>query len=407
MLSTKMVVNRLHLLSFAVAFAAFFCLCYGEEIFYIIGLLQQLIPNHKARATYSPVISEPVAQWPEPPASIAQLTGDNATRILWGYWHDGRDAMPGLCQLAVRSWQVRNPDWKVIIVSDHNYRQYLSPSDVPSTFASLKVQHRSDIVRLAVLIRYGGLYLDASYLVLKGFDNLWDTAFQNNDLFLVTALTLQRSEIDFPLNALILAPRPANPLLMKWRKRILDYLENPCTSLYDMKSHPSMLRVARHFDDPALGGLANSGPYMSLLWILTDLLYYEASMREYVRQHVHYLPTLRWTFDFLMVDLIQTADDDINDMKCRSMSLWSMLQRLPNALELRFNDDPELASRLFSNINAMKSSSALNVDFHEPPEYHLSRNCTASRGYRAALDTRLWPTQQATHEGAYRVIPFS
>ena len=110
--------------------------------------------------------------WPRPPTVLPY------DKIMWAFWDkgEGDDNVPQYCQQAVQSWKARNPSWKIIILSDHNYKQYVAMEDLPSTFRSLQVEHRSDFVRMSVLKRYGGLYLDITYLLFKGMDDLWKQA---------------------------------------------------------------------------------------------------------------------------------------------------------------------------------------------------------------------------------------
>ena len=84
--------------------------------------------------------------WPLP--SDSNLMFNSSTKILWGYWHTGLDNAPNICHLALKSWKVKNPTWQIKILSDQNYKEYVDSTDLPlSTFHSLKVQHRSDLIK--------------------------------------------------------------------------------------------------------------------------------------------------------------------------------------------------------------------------------------------------------------------
>eukprot|EP00964_Phaeocystis_antarctica_P081945 scaffold51320_cov69-Phaeocystis_antarctica.AAC.1 len=95
-------------------------------------------------------------------------------KVIWGYWHSGRAALPGFCEFCVRTWEARNPAWKVVVIDEASLGEYLEAADLPSTFGSLKVQHQSDIVRIAVLRRFGGVYLDVSTVCLQGLDDVFE-----------------------------------------------------------------------------------------------------------------------------------------------------------------------------------------------------------------------------------------
>jgi len=123
--------------------------------------------NKKTPAKVETIERQP---WTEPSEDAIPV----GSKVLWGYWHTGRKNMPPFCELCVRTWEARHPNWTVVILSDSNYKTYVGPSDLPSTFESLKVQHRSDIIRFAVLKRFGGVYLDVSTVCMKSFDGIWD-----------------------------------------------------------------------------------------------------------------------------------------------------------------------------------------------------------------------------------------
>lgn len=186
-----------------------------------IQLLQQIaeltlqvkktINSVKQAKAIPTVVSQPWTDiWEEPKSS--QELFDNETKIIWGYWDTGLEEMPFLAQHAVESWKVRNPNWRVIILDDSTYQQYVSVSDLPTTFFSLKVQHRSDFLRLAVLLRYGGIYMDASTLVFKGFDGIWDTV--SDDKLMLTSLNkLAHSKLDLFNNGLLMTKTTNNKAL--------------------------------------------------------------------------------------------------------------------------------------------------------------------------------------------------
>ena len=393
-------------------------LYFQREIRYVVCLLAKIVTAVRKKqqtVVHPPVISKKTSSkkikaWTEPPNTLNN--SNNNKKIIWAYWHAGEEALPGFCQLAVQSWKVRNPGWQVIILSDQNYQQYVSPSDLPSTYfeATFKVQHRSDILRLAVLRRYGGLYLDASYVLLRGLDDLWDKAHQHNHFYLTSLVTLQQhreEEMAFPNNCLLLVPRPQNPVLVKWQTKMIQYMEDPCYSHDDLKRHPLFARVARHLKDPSFGALSNLAVYFSALWLLMDTIYYcqdDSLFRAYVQDHVHILPTYRWTFDFMLVELPNMSDQEIDLAVSRSENWRTWLRRIPNAVTFHTRDVPTLATRMTATVYAFKCSTDFSFDFHEPPEYHLTRNSTLARIYRAAIDTSLWPIQQATADAAYPAI---
>jgi len=53
----------------------------------------------------------------------------DTTKVIWGYWHQGINNLPGFCQMAVESWRLHHPDWNVIILSQENYKDFVRASN--------------------------------------------------------------------------------------------------------------------------------------------------------------------------------------------------------------------------------------------------------------------------------------
>lgn len=298
--------------------------------------------------------------WPDPP--IDQF--DNSTKIIWAYWHSGYDNLPPLARIAYQSWKASHPSWTIIILSDTNYHLYVPSYHVPSTFELLKVQYRSDIVRLSVLARYGGAYLDMTTVVFQSLDGIWDQELSRgrrvdgssggkeeeenlqgeegrdsndggeelNRIFVPTVLelgTMNSSEnessssssssgqsslsttttpssssttLGLVTNSVILSPRPSNPIILKFLDRILTYSENPASSATELKSRPEFKRVHQYMTDKnKLGILGKDG---TLLYSAHLWIFTDLVLFDEEMEAGRYfvdLPALRWTYDFIIL----------------------------------------------------------------------------------------------------------
>jgi len=134
----------------------------------------------------------------------------------------GRENLPAFCQSALKSWEVLHPHWQIIILPDDNFRDHVCHRDIPLTFSSLKEQYCSDILRVTVVYRYGGAYLDMSVIIFKSLDGIWAAAKQGK-LFLVSGASID--SVELVNNALIIAPEARNPILGDYLKRIIAYSE--------------------------------------------------------------------------------------------------------------------------------------------------------------------------------------
>lgn len=97
---------------------------------------------------------------------------DAFPKIIWIYWAQGWDNAPDLQKSVLLSWKYRNEihGWKVIPLSDtHNSLQKYLP-DFEQNFKGLQhlaIQARSDILRTALIYKYGGLWVDATVFCVQ------------------------------------------------------------------------------------------------------------------------------------------------------------------------------------------------------------------------------------------------
>lgn len=88
---------------------------------------------------------------------------------IWTYWQGD---VPEHIRTNIDTWRRLNPTWTIQLVNNTNLRTFLHPSDLPATFYDDVETHQysSDIVRVIMLYTYGGVWLDASIVLLKPLD---------------------------------------------------------------------------------------------------------------------------------------------------------------------------------------------------------------------------------------------
>ena len=90
----------------------------------------------------------------------------------------GRGEMPELVKKCIESWRTHMLDWAYQLWTEDNFDIASAPAYVQEAYAAKKYAFVSDYVRLWVLERKGGLYLDTDVEVLRSFESLMkDTAF--------------------------------------------------------------------------------------------------------------------------------------------------------------------------------------------------------------------------------------
>ena len=119
-----------------------------------------------------PRTAPPAAELPPPPPPPPETPlGDNVPRVLWTYWADG-STIPGLVRACVARFQRLNPRWRVVAVTDASLPGLLRGAPLPPAFPRMAAAARSDWVRLFLVAHYGGVWLDASVVLLSSLDRL-------------------------------------------------------------------------------------------------------------------------------------------------------------------------------------------------------------------------------------------
>lgn len=87
-------------------------------------------------------------------------------KIVWILWFQGWDQAPELVLKVRDSWKYHNPNWEIKELDDNNLMNYIDfnlPEDA-------EYPAKSDIIRLALLKKYGGVWADSTMLCLRPLD---------------------------------------------------------------------------------------------------------------------------------------------------------------------------------------------------------------------------------------------
>lgn len=96
----------------------------------------------------------------------AGLFPSTVPRKVWSYWHD--DQPPLVVRLCIDNWKALNPGYEVRLLSARTVADFLP--DVPASLSRLGAAKQSDWIRLALLERHGGIWLDSSIILTTSLD---------------------------------------------------------------------------------------------------------------------------------------------------------------------------------------------------------------------------------------------
>ena len=90
---------------------------------------------------------------------------------VWVCWFQGMENAPALVQRCYRSLQENLTDREIILLTEENYREYITLPDYIEEKAAKGIipkAHYSDLIRLELLIRHGGTWIDSTVFCSGG-----------------------------------------------------------------------------------------------------------------------------------------------------------------------------------------------------------------------------------------------
>ncbi len=96
---------------------------------------------------------------------ILQITQYNIPKVAWSYWDNNT---PPIITRIIEERGKAMPDWNIRLLTEATIRNYIDLSTAPKGYEMLKPQHKADWIRLKLLEKYGGLWLDSSIIVNNG-----------------------------------------------------------------------------------------------------------------------------------------------------------------------------------------------------------------------------------------------
>ncbi|MFW7266630.1 glycosyltransferase family 32 protein [Gluconacetobacter sp. Hr-1-5] len=135
-------------------------------------------------------------------------------KIIWMYW-DNPD-YPKYIDTVVERLRELNPDCDVRLLNCHTLSHYID--DYMVRQAGLSATTKSDLIRLELILRYGGIWLDATILVFEDFSWIYEKFSSGRYNFVGFYYENWTRVEHFPVleNWLIASP-PDDPFIRAWR----------------------------------------------------------------------------------------------------------------------------------------------------------------------------------------------
>ncbi|MBV7271527.1 capsular polysaccharide synthesis protein [Clostridium sp. PL3] len=97
-----------------------------------------------------------------------------STKKIWVFWWQGYDEAPELIRICINSIQKNCGEHEVILISEKNLKKYIDfPQYIYKKLNSeiISFTEFSNIVRIGLLNKYGGLWIDATFYLTESISN--------------------------------------------------------------------------------------------------------------------------------------------------------------------------------------------------------------------------------------------
>ena len=106
------------------------------------------------------------------------------TKTVWIYWHQGWEQAPNVVKKCLSTWISLNPSWNVENISQYNLSNFIDlEREIPEIGTKeITLASKSDIIRIALLWKYGGIWVDSTLFCRIPLDN-WVGRYSDYDFF--------------------------------------------------------------------------------------------------------------------------------------------------------------------------------------------------------------------------------
>lgn len=228
------------------------------------------------------------------PTQVVDLSNE-IPKIIWIYWHSGFETAPDVVKLAIRSWMKMNKNYEIKLLSDESLPNQLGfDFNIAFQLSSVRclLPTKADILRLHLLSKFGGVWVDATTFCLKPLDSWLNAARNSYDTYNFR----QKNNITRPIEAWFIAAKQGSPIINDVLSQYVNYIIKPRkVSLFISGKVPLLENILSNVElasplSPEVSYRAEEYgfmPYFSVAYFFYDALQRNLSKQEleiYLRQ---------------------------------------------------------------------------------------------------------------------------
>lgn len=162
-----------------------------------------------------------------------KVANSTMPKTIWMFWLQGWDKATELSKICLQSWIDLNPTWNVVALSKDNIQDYLDLSEITDNFYTKSpISCTVDIINIALLKKYGGIWIDSTVLCLKPLDT-WIYDWMTSGIFTYKFDPLPPKDELTNKNRLLstwfIAANKESYIIDKWYQEYIQYWFNRLT----------------------------------------------------------------------------------------------------------------------------------------------------------------------------------
>ena len=228
-------------------------------------------------------------------------------KTIWTYWDQGKYNIPIFPSLCINTWKRMNPDHRVIIVDKDNVYRYLSNKDLPPNWKDINTsQFKSDFVRLALLEKYGGIWMDITTICVRPINSMFNQT-KSLEGFVKTNTDVFESWF--------ITGKKGSKIIKKWKEEMLKAFGDS-TDVEEMDKS--------YFDGVDFKTTVDRGWYLTIHRVLLKLIQFDDEIKDLYYNDSNIIEDLDTAFlhykefgwgDMLKEKFLEKHDDFIYKVK--------------------------------------------------------------------------------------------
>jgi hypothetical protein len=190
-------------------------------------------------------------------------------------WLQGWDKASWLNKQVAESWEINNPGWIVHYVDFNNLISYVDDIDyIYDEQKNITPQAKSDIIRLALLNKFGGIWADATLLCMQPLDDWVHDAVEEAGMWMYHGHGALLGRELGPASWFIVS-KPNNYVISKWKEA--------CDSFWVHKQHGNSYNY--FWLDHLFRNLLDNDELFKTTWLKAPYLYCEIEGQSHTLCH--------------------------------------------------------------------------------------------------------------------------